>query len=92
MRSIALATLAFLSAAGALAQEKLIRELPPAIGPYTNLKPDDFRLSQNFKSDGKVVMTHDFYWYDDRTKPHLKERATSISRLMTASSGPARWT
>ena len=72
MRSIALATLAFLSAAGALAQEEQLPELPPAIGPYTNLKPDDFRLSQNFKSDGKVVMTHDFYWYDDRTKAHLK--------------------
>jgi hypothetical protein len=45
--------------------------LPPAIGSRNNLKPDDFASSRNFKSDGRIVMTHDFYWYDDRTGSHL---------------------
>ncbi len=71
MRVIAFVTLAFLSASGAPALEGQLRKIPPAIGPYINLKPDDFKQSPRFKSDGKIVMTHDFYWYDDRTKAHI---------------------
>lgn len=53
------------------AREQPRHEIPPAIGPYTRLAPEAFRDARNFKADGKVVMTHDFYWYDVATKAHI---------------------
>ena len=61
--------LAFTGAFAAMAQPPGGRRFPPPIGPYVNLKPDDFARRAIFRSDGKIVMTHDFYWYDVRTTP-----------------------
>jgi hypothetical protein len=47
------------------------REIPPAIGPYINLKPDAFARARSFRGDERIVMTHDFYWYDIGTKAHI---------------------
>jgi hypothetical protein len=30
-----------------------------------------FRQARSFKADDKIVMTHDFYWYDITTKAHI---------------------
>lgn len=71
MRALILATLVLLPASLALAQEENAQKIPPALGPHVNLKPDDFKQSRRFRSDGKIVMTHDFYWYDSRTNAHI---------------------
>lgn len=71
MRIIVAIVLALVCTTGARAQDQSHPKIPPAIGPHIHLKPDAFSQSRNFKSDGKIVMTHDFYWYDDRTRAHL---------------------
>ncbi|MGC8640199.1 MAG: DUF5010 domain-containing protein [Isosphaeraceae bacterium] len=72
MRVVALVTLTLLCTAGVPAQERGRPQIPSAIGPYINLKHDDFKQSRRFRSDGKIVLTHDFYWYDVRTGAHIK--------------------
>ena len=39
--------------------------------PHINLKPDAFAGARSFRGDEKVVMTHDFYWYDATTNSHI---------------------
>ena len=51
------------------AQEPRPQEIPPPIGPHINLKPTDF--AQTPSLHGKIVMTHDFYWYDSATNAHI---------------------
>jgi hypothetical protein len=55
----------------AAAQPQAPREIPGAIGPYVNLKPEAFRGVHSFGSHDKIVMTHYFYWYDITTKAHI---------------------
>jgi hypothetical protein len=68
-----IAGLALLAVAvlGAVARQHAAREIPHAIGPYINLKPDAFAQARSFRGDDKLVMTHDFYWYDITTKAHI---------------------
>jgi hypothetical protein len=47
------------------------REIPPAIGPYINLRPDAVAGAHTFRSSDKIVMTHDFYWYDVGTNSRI---------------------
>jgi hypothetical protein len=47
------------------------REIPPAFGPYINLKPRDFAESKSFKKGDRVVGTYYFYWYCTETKEHI---------------------
>jgi hypothetical protein len=53
-------------------QPRAGHEIPPAIGPCINLKADAFEHARSFRRDEKIVMTHDFYWYDIQTKAHIK--------------------
>ena len=55
----------------ALAQQQTAREIPPAIGPYVDFKPEALARARSFRADDKIVMTHDFYWYDVTTKEHI---------------------
>ena len=47
------------------------RELPPAIGPYINLKPKDFTYAKTFGPKDRLVGTYYFYWYNVHTKEHI---------------------
>jgi hypothetical protein len=47
------------------------REIPPAFGPYINLKPGDFAGARSFKSSDRIVGTYYFYWYCVDTKEHI---------------------
>jgi hypothetical protein len=59
------------AALGVAARPQAHREIPPAIGPYIDLKPDAFANARSFRGDDKIVMTHDFYWYDVASKAHI---------------------
>ena len=56
---------------GAMAQHQAAHEIPPAIGPYVDFKPDVFAAARSFRGDDKIVMTHDFYWYDAASNAHI---------------------
>jgi len=45
--------------------------IPPAFGPYVNLKPSDFAGVQSFTGQDKIIATYYFYWYDIETKGHI---------------------
>ena len=45
--------------------------IPPAFGPYVNLKAGDFEETRSFKSSDRIVGTYYFYWYDSYSKSHL---------------------
>ncbi len=47
------------------------QNIPEAIGPYINFKSSVFDQVQTFRSNDKIVMTHDCYWYDLMTKSHI---------------------
>src|SRR5262245_46865737 len=47
------------------------RPLPPAFGPFVNLKPEDVAEIKSFRSDERIVMTYYFYWYDIYSKAHF---------------------
>jgi hypothetical protein len=47
------------------------REIPPAFGPYINLKPADFAEAKSFRSTNRIVGTYYFYWYDAPSKAHI---------------------
>ena len=47
------------------------REIPPAFGPYVNLKPSDFAEAKSFRGTDRIVGTYYFYWYDALSKSHL---------------------
>ena len=48
-----------------------LRAIPPAFGPYINLKPDDFAEAKSFRSNDRIVGTYYFYWYDAPTRTHI---------------------
>jgi hypothetical protein len=52
-------------------QAQADREIPPAFGPYINLKEPDFAGASNFKSTDRLVGTYYFYWYCIDTKEHI---------------------
>ena len=66
--SIVLILLAAISSA--IGQEQS-HPIPPAIGPSVNLRPDAFQQTPTFHGTDKIVMTHDFYWYDIDTQAHI---------------------
>jgi outer membrane lipoprotein-sorting protein len=47
------------------------RAIPPAFGPYVNLKPADFQEAESFKNSDRIVGTYYFYWYDSASKSHI---------------------
>lgn len=47
------------------------REIPPAFGPYTELKPKDFAEAKSFRGTDRIVGTYYFYWYDAPSKAHI---------------------
>ncbi|HKM51777.1 MAG TPA: DUF5010 domain-containing protein [Isosphaeraceae bacterium] len=55
----------------ATAQHQAAHEIPPAIGPHVNFKPAALAQARSFRGDEKIVMTHDYYWYDVAAKSHL---------------------
>ena len=55
---------------GAIGQEQS-HPIPPAIGPFVNLRPESFQQTRTFHDTDKIVMTHDFYWYDVDTQAHI---------------------
>ena len=50
---------------------ELLRPIPPAFGPHTNLTEQDFAGVPSFARDQKIVGTYYFYWYDRRTGSHV---------------------
>ncbi len=56
----------------ARAQHQAPREIPPAIGPHVGLTAEAFAGARSFRGDDKIVMTHDFYWYDVTTGSHIR--------------------
>jgi hypothetical protein len=57
--------------AGAIFARAAEREIPPAFGPYVNLKPADFAESRSFSTNDRIVGTYYFYWYDIYTQAHI---------------------
>ncbi|MFI5377966.1 MAG: DUF5010 domain-containing protein [Tepidisphaerales bacterium] len=53
------------------AAEPATRPIPPAFGPYVDLKDEDFAGVPSFKAQDRIVGTYYFYWYDSRTRGHL---------------------
>jgi hypothetical protein len=47
------------------------REIPPAFGPFVNLKPADFAEARSFRPSDRIVGTYYFYWYDAPSKAHI---------------------
>lgn len=47
------------------------REIPPAFGPYVNLKTADFAGAKSFRGSDRIVGTYYFYWYDAPSKSHI---------------------
>jgi len=47
------------------------RGIPPAFGPYVNLKLADFAEAKSFRSSDRLVGTYYFYWYDAPSKSHI---------------------
>jgi hypothetical protein len=45
--------------------------IPPAFGPYTQLKPSDFAGSESYTMKDRIVGTYYFYWYCADTKEHV---------------------
>ncbi len=54
-----------------MAQHPATHDIPLAIGPHINFKPDAFAQARSFHDDDKIVMTHDFYWYDAAANAHI---------------------
>jgi len=46
-------------------------EIPPAFGPYINLKASDFSQALTFTNGQRIVGTYYFYWYCVDTKEHI---------------------
>lgn len=59
------------------------REIPPAFGPYVNLKPEDFAQTHSFASNDRIVGTYYFYWYDIHTKAHIIDPEDGTDALTT---------
>ena len=55
----------------ATAQPQAVREIPPAIGPHVNFRPDALAQARSFRGDDKIVMTRYYYWYDVASKSHI---------------------
>jgi hypothetical protein len=53
------------------ARPQAVREIPLAIGPYVNFRPDALAQARSFRGDDKIVMTRDYYWYDIASKSHI---------------------
>jgi hypothetical protein len=47
------------------------REIPPAFGPFVNLKPADFAEARSFRPSDRIVGTYYFYWYDTPSRAHI---------------------
>jgi len=62
-------TLSFLPVLPVRAQSE--KPIPPAFGPYINLKEQDFAGAPTFKSSDRLVGTYYFYWYCIDTKEHI---------------------
>jgi hypothetical protein len=45
--------------------------VPPAYGPYINLRASDFAQAVSFSSTQRLVGTYYFYWYDAESKTHV---------------------
>src|SRR5437762_13983852 len=60
-----------LTVTGAILAAPAAREIPPAFGPYLNLKPADFADAKSFRSTDRIVGTYYFYWYDAPSKAHV---------------------
>jgi hypothetical protein len=69
-RLLGLAALALTLAAKSFAAPAP-REIPPAFGPYINLKAADFAEAKSFRSTDRIVGTYYFYWYDAPSKAHV---------------------
>ncbi|MCX8091242.1 MAG: DUF5010 domain-containing protein [Verrucomicrobiae bacterium] len=59
------------------------REIPPAFGPYVNLKPEAFAASRSFSSADRIVGTYYFYWYDISTREHIIDPEDGTDALTT---------
>lgn len=49
-----------------------ISPINPPIGPYVNLKPEDFAQAMSFTAKDRVVLTSYFYWYDVWSGAHMR--------------------
>ncbi|MBI4324568.1 MAG: DUF5010 domain-containing protein [Chloroflexi bacterium] len=48
-------------------------EINPPIGPYVNLKAEDFTQATSFTANDRVVLTPYFYWYDVYAGAHITD-------------------
>ncbi len=67
--SLAIAFLSAFAAVATLAQAP--RDIPPASGPYINLKSRDLAFTRTFGPKDRIVGTYYFYWYNVQTKEHI---------------------
>lgn len=53
------------------ADDPLVSEILPALGPHTQLTPASFTSSTSYSSTNRVVTTSYFYWYDVFSGDHI---------------------